>query len=87
MAGSVDLMQRCFSGLEVRGDRLVFSPDWPSSLGTLQFPIFYRGNRLWLTVDGRRVEVSAAPGNQPSIEVECRGQVAQLHPGGSIRLG
>ena len=27
MAGSVDLMQRCFTGLETRGDRIVLSPD------------------------------------------------------------
>lgn len=87
MAGSVDLMQRCFSGLEVRGDRLVFSPNWPTTLGTLEFPIFYRGNRLRLKVSGRRIEVSAAPGNQPSIEIECRGEVAQLHPAGSVCLG
>ncbi len=26
MAGSVDLLQRCFTGLETRGDRLIFSP-------------------------------------------------------------
>jgi len=86
MAGSVDLVQRCFSGLEVRGDRLVFSPDWPATLGTLEFPIFYRGHRLRLTINGRRIEVSAAPGNQPSIEIECRGQVAQLHPGSTVSL-
>ncbi|KUI40802.1 hypothetical protein AU198_15715 [Mycobacterium sp. GA-1199] len=26
MAGSVDLMHRCFTGLELRGNRLVLSP-------------------------------------------------------------
>lgn len=87
MAGSVDLLQRCFSGLETRGDRLVFCPQWPETLGVLEFPIFYRGHRLRLGISGRGVQVSAAAGNQPPIEIECRGQVAQLHPGGTVRLG
>ncbi len=86
MAGSVDLVQRCFSGLEVRGDRLVFSPNWPSTLGTLEFPVFYRGHRLRLKINGRQIEVRAAPGNQPSIQIECRGRVAQLLPGSTVYL-
>ncbi len=39
MAGSVDLMQRCFTGLETRADRLILSPHWPEKLGALAFPI------------------------------------------------
>ncbi|MDI9914473.1 trehalose-phosphatase [Rhodococcus sp. IEGM 1379] len=86
MAGSVDLVQRCFTGLETRGDRLIFSPHWPEPLGTLEFPIFYRGHRLRLRINGKVVQVSAGMGNQPSIEIECRGQVVQLHPGATVRL-
>ena len=26
MAGSIDLLQRCFTGLETRGDRLILNP-------------------------------------------------------------
>lgn len=86
MAGSVDLVQRCFSGLETRGDRLVFSPLWPESLGTLEFPVFYRGHRLLVQISGRRVQVSAGAGTQPAIEIECRGRVAELHPGSTVTL-
>ena len=86
MAGSVDLLQRCFTGLETRGNRLIFSPHWPEPLGTLELPIFYRGHRLCLCINGKVVQVSAGTGSQPSIEIECRGQVVQLHPGGTVRL-
>ncbi|TYQ02950.1 UNVERIFIED_ORG: glycosyl hydrolase family 65 [Nocardia globerula] len=86
MAGSVDLLQRCFTGLETRGDRLIFSPHWPEQLGTLEFPIFYRGHRLRLCINRKVVQVSAAAGTQPPIEVECRGQVVQLHPGATVQL-
>ncbi|NCL76293.1 trehalose-phosphatase [Rhodococcus sp. YH1] len=86
MAGSVDLLQRCVPGLETRGDRLVFAPQWPEPLGALEFPIFYRGHRLRLRISGTEVQVSAGPGMQAPIEIECRGRVAQLHPGGTVRL-
>ena len=45
MAGSVDLVQRCFTGPESRADRIMLSPDWPESLDTLAFPIRYRDHR------------------------------------------
>nr|WP_237723989.1 trehalose-phosphatase [Rhodococcus sp. DK17] len=87
MAGSIDLLQRCFTGLETRGDRLVFSPEWPETLGKLEFPIVYRGYQLWLTISGRRVRVSAGAGNQRAIEISCRDQVARLEPGCTVSLG
>ncbi|MGW3485465.1 trehalose-phosphatase [Rhodococcus indonesiensis] len=86
MAGSVDFLQRCVPGLETRGGRLLFSPQWPEPLGALEFPIFYRGYRLRLRIKGREVQVSAGPGNQAPIEIECRGHVAHLQPGGTVRL-
>jgi trehalose/maltose hydrolase-like predicted phosphorylase len=86
MAGSIDLLQRCFTGLEVRGERLVLGPQWPDSLGALEFPIWYRGHQLWLTVSGRQVEVSAEPGNQPPIEILCRDTVVTLRPGCTVTL-
>ena len=38
MAGSVDLMQRCFTGMETRSNRIILSPHWPESLGVLAIP-------------------------------------------------
>ena len=35
MAGTVDLMQRCFTGLETRSNRIILSPHWPEALGVL----------------------------------------------------
>lgn len=86
MAGSVDLLQRCFTGLETRGNRLILRPHWPDSLGALDFAMFYRGHRLRLRVSGKEVQVTAAAGAQAPIEIECRGQVEQLSPGGTVRL-
>jgi alpha,alpha-trehalase len=86
MAGSIDLLQRCFSGLETRGDRLLLCPNWPEALGVLKFSIFYRGHRLQLRISGTQVAVTADDGSQLPIEIECRGHVAQLRPGDTIHL-
>jgi trehalose/maltose hydrolase-like predicted phosphorylase len=87
MAGSVDLLQRSFTGLETRGNRLILRPHWPDSLGAGEFAMFYRGHRLRLRVSGRDVQVSAAPGASAPIQVEVRGHVAELRAGGVVRPG
>ncbi|MGY2039893.1 trehalose-phosphatase [Nocardia gipuzkoensis] len=86
MAGSVDLLLRCFTGLEIRRDRLIFCPYWPESLGALSFPMIYRGHRLTVRVSGDGVEVSSDPGTAPPIEVTSREQAARLEPGQTVRL-
>ncbi|HEY0225294.1 MAG TPA: trehalose-phosphatase [Mycobacterium sp.] len=86
MAGSVDLVQRCFTGLETRGDRIVLSPHWPETLGVLAFPIHYRGLHLHLRVSGKGVIISVDPRNAAGVEVECRGRVVQLMPGTTVRF-
>ena len=87
MAGSIDLLQRCFTGLETRADRLILNPMWPESLGALRMPIHYRGYRLHLTIIGRSVELSIDPTDHPPIDIECHGQVQTLTPGTSLRFG
>ncbi|KAA1250162.1 trehalose-phosphatase [Mycobacterium simiae] len=86
MAGSVDFVQRCFTGLEIRGDRIVLSPLWPEYLGALGFPIHYRGHHLHLRVSGKGAEISVAPRDVAPVEVECRGRVEQLIPGSVVRF-
>jgi len=86
MAGSIDLLQRCFTGLETRADRLILSPMWPESLGALRMPVYYRGYRLHLTIVGRSAEISVDPADHPAIEVECRGRRQTLTPGMTLRF-
>jgi alpha,alpha-trehalase len=86
MAGSVDFVQRCFSGLEIREDRIVLSPHWPEYLGALGFPIRYRGNHLHLRISGKGAEISVDPRDVESIEIECKGRVEQLTPGRVVRF-
>lgn len=86
MAGSVDLMQRCFTGLETRSNRIVLSPYWPESIGALGFPIHYRGHHLYIRVSGLGAEVSVSPRDLPPVTVECRGRVEHVAPGRMVRF-
>ncbi|MQY27750.1 HAD-IA family hydrolase [Nocardia aurantia] len=85
MAGSIDLVQRCFSGLEIRDDHLVLDPQWPPELGGLTFPIVYRGHRLTIRIDTTRVEVRSDPGTAAPVEIHCAARVQRLSPGGVVR--
>ena len=48
MAGTIDLLQRCYTGLELRQDVLFFNPVIPAELGSIEFDIRYRGYLLHL---------------------------------------
>lgn len=87
MAGSVDLLQRCFAGLETRHDALWFNPHWPLALGRLEFAVEYRGQPITVSVVGREVTVSAGPrpGGGP-VRVGCGDEVRDLHPGETVRF-
>ncbi|MBY0442609.1 MAG: haloacid dehalogenase [Mycobacteriaceae bacterium] len=86
MAGSVDLLQRCFTGLEFRADRVVLNPLWPEELGELSFSLRYRGHRLHLQVSGRQARISSDSEQSKAIDIECHGRVRSLGPGHTIEF-
>lgn len=86
MAGSIDLLQRCFTGLETRDDRLILNPHWPERLGPIEFPFLYRGQRLHLRISGRVGALTSEAKNARPVLVECRGRVQQLLPGHRLEV-
>jgi len=87
MAGSLDLLQRCFTGLEARGNRLILGPMWPEDAGRLKSSLWYRGHRLRLTISGRNAQITADPTGALPIEIECRGHVQTLVSGQTLHIG
>ncbi len=86
MAGGVDLMQRCFTGMETRADRLILNPHWPESLGELAIPIHYRGLHLHLRVSGKGIVINVDQRGAGEVDVECFGQLKKLTPGSTVRF-
>ncbi|TWD84663.1 trehalose 6-phosphate phosphatase [Kribbella amoyensis] len=83
MAGSVDLIQRCFTGLSVAGDTLRFRPRWPQRLGTLRMPLWYRGRRLTVEVSSNHLTVTLDSDADRKVPVRCHGKTHVLKPGGT----
>lgn len=87
MAGTVDLLSRCFSGLQAEAGSLRFSPRLPVEVDRLDFEFRYRGHwdiRVEVWADRVRVEVPASAA--PPIRVEVGGQSATVPPGSFCEL-
>ncbi|MCF8108278.1 MAG: glycoside hydrolase family 65 protein [Desulfohalobiaceae bacterium] len=59
MAGTVELIQRCYSGIETRGDVLWFNPSLPDELTDLHFDIRFRGHSLAVDISRDILTVSS----------------------------
>jgi alpha,alpha-trehalase len=80
MAGTVDMVQRGYTGLRPRGDVLWFDPLLPDEFDRLQFTIRYR--RAWdvhFDIDHERIRVTTPAGS--AIKVGYDGQVTEVPPG------
>jgi alpha,alpha-trehalase len=86
MAGTVDVLQRCFAGVEIRGETLYLNPYWPAELGTLEFTMRYRGHVLSLSVTGKQVRVWARGGTPTPIRLCCHDRLTELAAGQSVEL-
>jgi len=82
MAGTVDLVQRCYTGLETRQDVLWLSPSLPEELAGLDFDVRYRGHwGINLHLTPRRLRVRVADSDAAPVRVAVRGEVVDLPPG------
>ena len=86
MAGSVDLLQRCFTGLETRGGVLRFNPQWPERLGTFTSRLRFRQHDIIVRISSTLLRVSAVAGDVPEIQVCCVDQWLTLWPGESVEF-
>jgi trehalose/maltose hydrolase-like predicted phosphorylase len=86
MAGTVDLILRCYSGLENRGDMLWFNPNLPSELKCLEFELMYRGSLINVTVTDCRIKLWSRPGTKAAIRIGFGDKTFQLLPGETLEL-
>lgn len=83
MAGTVDVVQRCYTGLEVRGDALHIDPALPDDLACLETTIQYRRHMLEIRIDHRWLSIRSRPFNGPPVTLAYRGHYRALSPGQS----
>jgi trehalose/maltose hydrolase-like predicted phosphorylase len=87
MAGTVDLLQRAFTGLETRADMLGFEPYLPDALSGMRFRLRYRQH---LEVQARITHDSLTLGGgaqrYPALPVRVYGERYRLDPSGSLQV-
>jgi alpha,alpha-trehalase len=86
MAGTVDLVQRCFTGMVTRGDVLWLNPCLPDELSRLSMTVCYRGRSLDLRVTPDWLDVRADQGDGNPITIGVRDAVYPIQAGEKRRF-
>ena len=86
MAGTVDLIQRCYTGIETRQNKLQLNPYLPNDLKEIQFDILYRQHLINLLITSDRLTVSTRPHAVAPIMVGFREDTFELKPGDKLQL-
>ena len=84
MAGTVDLVQRCFTGIQTRGDVLHLDPALPGEIKELKVHIRYRGHALVIEVDRKKLRVRSLRSALQPIRVAHGGQEHSLCEGAAL---
>ncbi len=70
MSACVDLVQRGYTGLEIRGDVLRLNPVFPDKIVDAEMHVRYRGHWLKLEKRGDRIDVQSVAGGTEPIRVQ-----------------
>lgn len=81
MAGSVDILTRCYTGLEVRDDMLWLHPAIPPELPRVSFSISYRDQPIQVELTRTLLRLYLAPGTAAPVRVSVDGLVHELTAG------
>jgi trehalose/maltose hydrolase-like predicted phosphorylase len=81
MAGTVDIVLRCLTGLRARGELLRFEPALPPEVKQLNFSLHYRGHRIDVELAGDHMRLGSRPGAAEPIQVLVHDQTVELAPG------
>jgi alpha,alpha-trehalase len=83
MAGTVDIIQRCHTGLEMSDSTLCFNPCLPEQLDEIHLRIRYRGHWLRVHVTGAKLVVRHEHSRSGSVQIGFCDQIDTLAPGES----
>jgi alpha,alpha-trehalase len=84
MAGTVDLVQRGYTGIETRGDVLRLNPCLPRELKRLKMRLRYRGQSLELEVTSRRLSVTCLQCGLEPVKIRFRDEELTIKGGQTL---
>ena len=74
MAGTVDIIQRCYTGLEIRDNILWLNPRLPKEVEEIKFHIRYRSHWIRLKINHEKIFVDFDKGWAGPVEVNVQGK-------------
>ena len=83
MAGTVDLLLRCYTGLETRDGALWLHPALPLELRRVRFEICYRGHGISVDLTPSTLTLHLQPRTAAPIQVHIEDEEVTLHAGHS----
>jgi trehalose/maltose hydrolase-like predicted phosphorylase len=82
MAGTLDVVQRCYAGTQIRDSVVYFDPRLPRRLDGLSFPMQFRTTPILVTLSANRLTLAVHPeGASQPIRAGIPGDVRELCPG------
>lgn len=81
MSGSVDLIQRCYSGLEVGEEALWINPDLPEYVQKITMRIKYRHHWISIAIDHKKLEIAFDEGWSNEIKIGVVDQIYTFNKG------
>lgn len=81
MAGTIDLIQRCYVGIETRANVLHFNPALPMDLGAICVKLRYRRQVLDVEASHETLKISSRSFTASPITIAYRGHFRDVAPG------
>ncbi len=86
MAGSVDIVQRCYTGVETRDGVLRLNPALPETVKRLQMSVNYRRQTLDLDLRQDLLTISCRQCYERPVTIRFREKDYQLEGGGTLEF-
>jgi len=84
MAGTVDQVQRCYTGIVIRDNVLWLNPCLPQELECLRLQVRYRGYFLRIELNNRGVEIASLRASTHPIRLGFGREIAEIKGKGTI---
>lgn len=81
MAGTVDIVQRCFTGFEVENNILWINPRMPKEIQQLEFSIRFKGEPVFFKFNPKNFYVRVQSGCMCNIKIGFEGKIHNMQPG------
>jgi trehalose/maltose hydrolase-like predicted phosphorylase len=74
MAGTLDIMQRCYSGLEIGDNVLWFNPQLPADIKAIRFSIRYRSHWIKVIMNHEKLTIGFDKGWANPVTIGVKGE-------------